>query len=679
MRDREQGQQDPQDPQDRRHSPYDDPAAASADGWWLPEYDHERELGSGASGRVWLAHHRPTGTPVAIKYLHDPADGAALRREATVLARVDSPYVTRLYEYVEAGPNAAIVMELVDGLSLRALLRAEGATTPEAALVVLKGSLLGLAAAHAVGLVHRDYKPANVLVAVDGTSKLVDFGVAVPGGDARDISGTPAYLAPEQWTGAPASPTADVYAATVTFFECLTGARPFDGTTTIELAVQHLESPVPDGLVPEAVRPLVRAGMAKRPEERPGGAVEFLRLLEAAAATAYGELWEEQGHADLAVLVGLLAALLPRSAAAAPGGAAAPPMQLVAAEGPLADRSLPREGGGGAAGTGGSGPPRGRVTLAGRSRPGRSRRLRRTGSVAGTLALAVLAGAVLAGTTGSEDRTVTGSPVLRVTTTLDPAGGGPVPTGAPTFTAAPTASAGTTRTPQSPSASPSAGRSAPPSPSPSPSSSRPPTSFPLRPSSASPSASRTPSTSRAPSAVPAPSRPQPPATGTPPTGAPAPDATSSSPAPRLTDRPSTSASPATSTTSSSPARAPQPSTTTPPPPAPVRVESLTVDSLGCLDSNRFGLQARITVVASGPPGATLVVSWQHHSGAIDPAVTVATETVRLGTGSVTLTRSHDFGNDESLQWGVRVGSDPRPESTPTAYRELPAIDCRQPG
>ncbi|WP_051740305.1 serine/threonine-protein kinase [Kitasatospora sp. MBT66] len=679
MRDREQGQQDPQDPQDRRHSPYDDPAAAPADGWWLPEYDHERELGAGASGRVWLAHHRPTGTPVAIKYLHDPADGAALRREASVLARVDSPYVTRLYEYVEAGPNAAIVMELVDGLSLRALLRAEGATTPEAALVVLKGSLLGLAAAHAVGLVHRDYKPANVLVAVDGTSKLVDFGIAVPGGDARDISGTPAYLAPEQWTGAPASPTADVYAATVTFFECLTGARPFDGTTTIELAVQHLESPVPDGLVPEAVRPLVRAGMAKRPEERPRGAAEFLQLLETAAATAYGELWEEQGHADLAVLVGLLAALLPRSAAAAPGGAAAPPMQLVAAEGPLPDRSLPREGGGGAAGSGSSGPPRGRVTLAGRSRPARSRRLRRTGAVAGTLTLAVLAGLALAGTTRSEDRTVTGSPMLRITTTLDPADGGPVPTAAPT----PTASSGTTRTPHSasPSAPPSADRSAPPSPSPSLSPfqppSQPPTFSPLGPPSFAPSASRTPS------AAPSPSRPHPPATGSPSTGtstpAPTPDATSSSPAPRLTDRPATSASPATGTTSSSNTRAPQPSTTTSPPPAPVRVESLTVDSLGCLDSSRFGLQARITVVASGPPGATLVVSWQHHSGAIDPPVTVATETVRLGTGSVTLTRSHDFGNDGSLQWGVRVGSDPRPESTPTAYRELPAIDCRQPG
>lgn len=531
MRDREQRQQDrqdPQDPQDRRHRPYDDPAAASAHGWQLPEYDHRRELGTGASGRVWLAHHRPTGTPVAIKYLHDPADGAALRREATLLTRVDSPYVTRLYEYVEAGPNAAIVMELVDGLSLRALLRAEGATTPEAALVVLKGSLLGLAAAHAVGLVHRDYKPANVLVAVDGTSKLVDFGIAVPGGDARDISGTPAYLAPEQWTGAPASPTADVYAATVTFFECLTGARPFDGTTAIELAVQHLESPVPDGLVPEAVRPLVRTGMAKRPEERPAGAVEFLRLLEAAAATGYGELWEEQGHADLAVLVGLLAALLPRSAAAAPGGAAAPPLQLVAAEGSLPDRPLPRQGVGGAAGTGASGPPPGRATHAGPSRPGRSRRLRRAGAVAGTLAVAVLAGVALAGTTRSEDRTVTGSPMLRVTTTLDPAGGGTATTRPPAPTAP--ASAGAARSPHSPSRSPSAGRSAPPSPSSSPS----------RPSAFSPSASRPPppfprrrARSRRPPAHrrPAPPSPLPPPPRTPPRPRPRHDSPTRRPSP----------------------------------------------------------------------------------------------------------------------------------------------------
>ncbi|MFC5662627.1 protein kinase [Kitasatospora misakiensis] len=664
--------------QDRQSGPgtqdQDEGARQVGDGaWQLPEYDHERELGAGASGRVVLAHHRPTGTPVAIKYLHDPEDGADLRREATVLARVDSPYVTRLYEYVEIGPHAAIVMELVDGISLRALLRAEGATTPEAALVVLKGSLLGLAAAHAVGLVHRDYKPANVLVAADGTSKLVDFGIAVPGGDDRDIAGTPAYLAPEQWSGAPASPTADVYAATVTFFECLTGTRPFGGGTTAELAVHHLTSPVPDELVPEAVRPLVRAGLAKRPEERPPGAAEFVRLLETAAAAGYGEDWEERGRADLAALIGLLAALLPWGAAAVPGRPTALDPQLVAAEGHLPGRGTHRAGEDEVTVTAtrnahpnvGASARRttGRPTQPQRPRHPRRRRAGAVaGAVAGTLTVAALAGVALAGTTQREERTVTGSPMVRVTSTLEAAVGEATtqpPTPAPTATSAsPTRRTPTTPPTPSASPSPSASRSAPPSTPPSSSPSRPPA----------PSASRPP--------APSPSRPLPPATGTPSGGGTSSPSPSS---PRLTDPPGTSTSPTPVPSPPSPVREPLPPTVTSPPPAPTRVDSLTIDSISCLDSSRFGIQARITVVTSGPPGARLTVSWQHHSGAINPPVTVATETVRLDTGTVTLTRSYNFGSDESLQWGVRVGSDPRPGSTPTAYRELPSIDCRQPG
>ncbi|MFE2070393.1 serine/threonine-protein kinase [Streptomyces sp. NPDC059467] len=291
-------------------------AIRGGDQWTVPGYTQNKELGSGASGRVVLATHDTTGTRVAIKYLaeklrDDPAFREVFRAEARLLGELRSPHVVQLYEYVESPRGAAIVMELVDGVPLRKLLREHGATAPEAALVVLKGSLLGLAAAHAAGVVHRDYKPDNVLVAADGSSKLVDFGIAVPSGVAANASGTPTYMAPEQWTGGVAGPATDVYAATATFFECLTGMKPYPGQTLAELALQHIEAPIPDELAPEPVRPLIRRGLAKTPEERPESAAVFVEELEAVAAGAYGEEWEERGRRELAALAALLFLLFP--------------------------------------------------------------------------------------------------------------------------------------------------------------------------------------------------------------------------------------------------------------------------------------------------------------------------------------------------------------------------------
>src|SRR5271166_753968 len=203
--------------------------------WTVPGYSEVRELGSGATGRVVEALHEATGQHVAIKYLigalvHDPAFLARFRDEARVLVELDRPHVVRMFEYVEEpGLGAAIVMELVDGASLHQLISHRGSTTPESALAVLKGSLLGLAAAHAVGVVHRDYKPENVLVDSSGDSKLADFGVAVRAGRRLGAVGTPLYMAPEQWSGGDASPATDIYAATAVFYECLTGNPPFSG------------------------------------------------------------------------------------------------------------------------------------------------------------------------------------------------------------------------------------------------------------------------------------------------------------------------------------------------------------------------------------------------------------------------------------------------------------------
>ncbi|MFI0999520.1 protein kinase [Streptomyces galbus] len=285
-------------------------------GWAVPGYSESLELGSGASGRVVLAVHEETGVPVAVKYLSEalrtrPGFVHGFRAEAELLGGLESPYVAGFYEYVEAPSGAAIVMELVDGVSLRTLLARQGPLAPEAALVVLKGSLLGLADAHRLGVVHRDYKPDNVLVTADGSSKLVDFGIAVDHGARAGIAGTPAYMAPEQWTGAPASPAGDVYAATATFFECLTGRKPYPGGNLAELALQHLEHPVPADEVPPALRPLLRRGLAKAPGERPTDAAAFVADLERAAVGRYGPDWETRGRARLASLVALLLFLLP--------------------------------------------------------------------------------------------------------------------------------------------------------------------------------------------------------------------------------------------------------------------------------------------------------------------------------------------------------------------------------
>ncbi|WP_346115575.1 serine/threonine-protein kinase, partial [Nonomuraea maheshkhaliensis] len=284
--------------------------------WSAPGYTEIKQLGAGASGRVVQAVHDDTGVRVAIKYLseelrRDPAALARFQSEARLLTTLRDPNIATMWEYVQDFGGAAIVMELVDGVSLRALLRENGTTEPEAALVVLKGSLLGLAKAHEMGLVHRDYKPENVIVRDDGASKLVDFGIAVRQGTTVQPEGTPPYMAPELWEGQPASPATDVYAATAVFFECLTGHRPYRSTEPSVLGYQHVHAPVPFLDAPEPVRELVRRGLAKDPARRPDGAMAFVAELEAVARAAYGEDWEERGRRRLAALVALLALLLP--------------------------------------------------------------------------------------------------------------------------------------------------------------------------------------------------------------------------------------------------------------------------------------------------------------------------------------------------------------------------------
>jgi eukaryotic-like serine/threonine-protein kinase len=302
-------------------------------GWDVPGYAGLKVLGSGGFGDVVLARHDASGTMVAIKYLHrelleDPGFEAMFRAEAGVLASLNDPNIVRLYEYVESPSGAAIVMELIDGVSVREILSRQGQTTAEAALVVLQGSLLGLAAAHARGVVHRDYKPENVLVRGDGASKLTDFGIATRAGDRPVPAGTLAYAPPEQFAGSPASPAGDVYAATATFYECLTGRPPFTGTSAEHLLYQHQVARVSLEAVPDPLQPLVAAGLAKNPAYRPADAAVLVTTLRAAAWGACGPDWEDRGRSELGAAALLLAALWPSGAAPAVHGSATQQVHL---------------------------------------------------------------------------------------------------------------------------------------------------------------------------------------------------------------------------------------------------------------------------------------------------------------------------------------------------------------
>jgi serine/threonine-protein kinase len=226
-------------------------------------------------------------------------------------------------------------MDLVDGVALRRILAEFGPASPRAALSVLKGSLLGLAGAHQAGLVHRDYKPENVMVDQAGSSMLVDFGIALRAGEPGIPEGTPGYAAPEQWQGAPASPAGDIYAAGVTFTECITGTGPPRGYPPP--AGAGGAAPAGDLVGGEAMGPrlagLIARATAADPAARPADAAALLAELEEEARDRYGTGWEQDGRADLArgvvALLGLAggAAAGAAMAARAPGTAQATPAQ----------------------------------------------------------------------------------------------------------------------------------------------------------------------------------------------------------------------------------------------------------------------------------------------------------------------------------------------------------------
>ena len=292
--------------------------------WAVPGYTEERLLGHGVSGRVVAAVNDATGQRVAIKYLHknlvrDTKFLGELRFEAEQLVSLNASHMVRVFGYVEQPrEGTAIVMELVDGVSLREMLARRGPLGAAAALVVLKDSLLALAAAHSHRLPHRDVKPDNVLIDARGWCTLTDFGVAVKTDKQMRAPGTPEYMAPELWHGAPNVPATDIYAATAVLCESLTGKPPFSGRPG-RLRDHHESTPVPLDEFDPPLQDLIAWGLAKDPAARPRNAMSFVSELDARAAAAYGPDWEDEGRRELAERE---AELLPLLEARAGGGSA---------------------------------------------------------------------------------------------------------------------------------------------------------------------------------------------------------------------------------------------------------------------------------------------------------------------------------------------------------------------
>jgi serine/threonine-protein kinase len=268
-------------------------------------YTRIRSLGADPTGSAVLARHDASGSLVVIRFLpaaalREPGYRAQVRADVQRLAGLQHNGVARVLEDVETDRGVALVREHVDGVTLRALLGEEGALGPQAALTVLKGTLLGLAAAHARGVLHRGCTPATVLITPTGGVVLAEFGVTGPLAALSLASGTCFYLPPERWSGGEAAPAADLYAAAAMCFECVTGGPPYFSDDLAVLRSRHESTPPPIEMAPEAMRDLLRRGLAKAPADRPADATEFLAELESAAVRGYGAGWEAQGRAELA-------------------------------------------------------------------------------------------------------------------------------------------------------------------------------------------------------------------------------------------------------------------------------------------------------------------------------------------------------------------------------------------
>ncbi|MBH0780837.1 serine/threonine-protein kinase [Nocardia bovistercoris] len=263
---------------------------------WFGHYRLERLLGSGGTSRVWLAHDTRADRNVALKVFAtesaaDSAHRQRFTREARLAAQLRGPHAVAIHDYGELEGRLYLDMEFVEGLNAAALLRANGPLAPDRAVRIVIQAADALDAAHHIGLVHRDVKPANLMVTPTGFVYLIDFGTAThvdqpPITATGHTVGTLGYLAPERFTGS-ADARSDQYALACVLFELLTGGRPFGDSDSPEQMHAHLMRPPPAASatvarVPAALDAVIMRGMAKDPDERWPSAGELAAAAHAA-------------------------------------------------------------------------------------------------------------------------------------------------------------------------------------------------------------------------------------------------------------------------------------------------------------------------------------------------------------------------------------------------------------
>jgi serine/threonine protein kinase len=241
----------------------------------------------GGMSEVWRARDDVLQRTVAVKILGRQLLGSSefatrFRAEARHSASLSHAGVASVYDYGEDGARAFLVMEFVDGESLSTLLERTPIPPLTTTLSILSQTAEALHAAHSAGIIHRDVKPGNIMITPAGVIKVTDFGIA-KATDAIAVTavglvlGTPQYMSPEQASGRAIGPASDIYSLGVVAYEALAGRRPFIESTSLALAMAHVNSvpPMLPASVPPGVRALVEQAMSKDPAQRPASAALF--------------------------------------------------------------------------------------------------------------------------------------------------------------------------------------------------------------------------------------------------------------------------------------------------------------------------------------------------------------------------------------------------------------------